>query len=67
VKREQVWCDRCHRECQRWQNVEIIKGREPDPSGNGYVPIVERRDYCESCLNFFVTFAFEKGASATLV
>lgn len=67
MKREVVWCDRCHRESERWLSVEIIKGREPDPSGNGYNPIIEHRDFCVACINHYVTFAFEKGATMPLV
>jgi len=41
--------------------VEIVTGRNPDPSGNGYNVVRKSADLCQECINHFIAFAVEKG------
>ncbi len=38
-------------------------GREPDPSGNGYIQQIKHLDFCAKCIAYYVDFAVENGVN----
>ena len=49
--KEIIECDGCRKKAKPYI---IIVGKEPDPSGNGYINIEKYHDFCLGCLIDYV-------------
>jgi hypothetical protein len=61
MKRQIVECDCCGEQSDYTLSFEMAIGREPDPSGNGYITQWDNKDYCHDCLRKFLKTCIESG------